>query len=248
MPAARPACTPFGASSKTRTRSGAGAPPSKSPAATLKISGSGLDLVTWSPVTTWCISPNSSRWSPVFKSKCRRCEEVATAMGIPCLWRWRTKRSTPGIRAAFTNSASSSCSRSATNASAVIFPASPSSSIKISAASTAFLPIIFAFRSHVKVLPKRSTIFCWATVYALSVSNSRPSMSKSTCVTSGAAACRSNSLNRRTGKPSMDSIVPSSRSRYGLSCGSSTVKPPAHVKISPLRTRWSTTDSGKGRQ
>mmetsp|Transcript_123165 Transcript_123165/g.393740 ORF Transcript_123165/g.393740 Transcript_123165/m.393740 type:complete len:214 (-) Transcript_123165:593-1234(-) len=213
MEAARPASTPFGASSKTSTRLDSGAPPSKRRAASKKISGSGLDLLTWSPVTMWCIRPKSSRWRPVLKSKCRLWEDVATAMGTPCLCKCRTNRSTPGISFASAKSLSKSCSRSLRKSSALISPSKPKSSIKICTASKAFLPIIFAFKSHVNFLPKRSKISCWATVYALSVSSSNPSMSKRMCVAAGATA-RSNSERKAAmGKPSMESRVPSMRSR-----------------------------------
>ena len=42
-------------------------------------------LAAWSPVTMWCINAKRSLCKLVFSSKCRRCDEVATAIGMPCL-------------------------------------------------------------------------------------------------------------------------------------------------------------------
>lgn len=73
-------------------------------------------------------------------------------------------KGTPGIRSLSGNMAWSIVSRRLINSSAVRIPVKPESWIKICPASSAFFPIIFAFRDQSNAFPYSANIFSWTIV------------------------------------------------------------------------------------
>lgn len=97
IPAARAAVTPFGASSSTSTSRGEVGGAWNLAAANWKISGAGLECFSSgsSDFTVCEKSWKRSLWFDVLILYSDALDPVATAMGILCLWRWRTSFSTP---------------------------------------------------------------------------------------------------------------------------------------------------------
>lgn len=97
IPAARAAVTPFGASSSTSTWRGEVGGAWNLAAANWKISGAGLECFSSgsSDFTVCEKSWKRSLWFDVLILYWDALDPVATAMGILCLWRWRTSFSTP---------------------------------------------------------------------------------------------------------------------------------------------------------
>lgn len=97
IPAARAAVTPFGASSSTSTSRGEVGGAWNLAAANWKISGADLECFSSgsSDFTVCEKSWKRSLWFDVLILYWDALDPVATAMGILCLWRWRTSFSTP---------------------------------------------------------------------------------------------------------------------------------------------------------
>ncbi len=105
---------------------------------------------------------NHSRCRVIFSSKWRRSELVATAMGIPCRWRWRLRRTAPGIGSVWGKSSSSIPWRASRYSGTE--RGSPRPSITTRAESSARSPIIRDFTVQSNTLPKRAATAPWARV------------------------------------------------------------------------------------
>ena len=98
----------------------------------------------------------------IFRSKWRRLELVATAMGMPCRWRWRLRRTAPGNGSAPGKSSSSipwRASRYSGTDRGI-----PRLSIITRAESSARSPIIRDLTVQSNTLPKRAATTSWARV------------------------------------------------------------------------------------
>ena len=152
--------------------------------------------LTAHPVTTCSKFPKSPPWFLDLSSKCALCELVATAAGTPEARRCSTSLVAPGIALVCGKRVASTSSRRRTNSAAStlnLFWRSRASTSTRPAASDV-RPIIFALSSQVKAAPSPGSMASrtrrCASVYALSVSRSRPSMSKRTWVMAAAEAAR----------------------------------------------------------